>query len=102
MINDSGAYRFVDREQTYKYKFFVPHISSDSTYSSMSLVLSNKPNVTYAELEKLLTSSNIDTINSMGFVEVCQFLVYADCTVDDHGRYAYQGNTYNYIYQFFD
>lgn len=100
MVNEPGAYRFIDMEEAYQYKFFVPYGNKNGTYRGMSLVLSNKPNVTAKEVEQYGLSSSLEQIKAMGFVEVCTYFMYVDCSVNEKGQYEYKGKTYKYIYQF--
>ncbi len=90
---DDGRY-LVHGERAFKYKLWVTQKTADGAITSSWVVLSDKPEVTYDEIEKQETSSLLTTLDEAEFVVAGFYHARIECTVDNMGRFIYNGKAY--------
>ncbi|MBQ4282748.1 MAG: hypothetical protein IJB96_02335 [Lachnospira sp.] len=86
-INDDGTYTCLGKN--FKYKLWLENVGDSIGY----IVLSNKPDVTKEDIDKLMTSS---TLNQEPEYICIGYDLGVKYTVNADGTYTYDGKTYKY------
>ncbi len=90
-----GTYNYDN--YTFKYKLWIVSKNKDGKPIGSYVALSNKPEVTDDEIERLMIDSQLHTIDEIGYVVPGIYAARTDINIDENGRFIYNNKKYKDI-----
>lgn len=90
-----GTYNYDN--YTFKYKLWIVSKNKDGKPIGSYVALSNKPEVTDDEIERLMIDSQLHAIDEIGYVVPGIYAARTDINIDENGRFIYNNKKYKDI-----